>query len=127
MIGGPMRHMRQAREEKAQDTGQTLRRLAVYFRSYRLPLVGVAILIVLDTLLQLAGPYLIGRAIDEFIGAGDKAGLMVTMLLLLAVYLAAWATRYGEFYGMIIIGNKVGVGANTIRASSWRRRSRPGS
>jgi ABC-type multidrug transport system fused ATPase/permease subunit len=29
------------------------------------------------------------------------------MLLLLGVYLGAWATRYGEFYGMIIIGNQV--------------------
>jgi ABC-type multidrug transport system fused ATPase/permease subunit len=99
--------MRQTREEKAQDTGQTLRRLAVYFRPYWLPLVGVAVLIVLDTLLQLAGPFLIGRAIDEFIGTADKAGLTVTMLLLLAVYLGAWATRYGEFYGMTVVGNKV--------------------
>jgi ABC-type multidrug transport system fused ATPase/permease subunit len=29
------------------------------------------------------------------------------MLLLLGVYLGAWATRYGQFYGMIIIGNRV--------------------
>jgi ABC-type multidrug transport system fused ATPase/permease subunit len=55
----------------------------------------------------LAAPYLIGRAVDQFIVAGDRAGLTYTMLLLLAVYLGAWATRYGSFYGMIIIGNKV--------------------
>jgi ABC-type multidrug transport system fused ATPase/permease subunit len=107
MIGGGPMHRMGVREEKAQDTGQTLRRLAVYLKAYRLGLVGVGVLIILDTLLQLAGPYLIGRAVDEFIVGGDKAGLAVTMLMLLAVYVGAWVTRYGEFYGMIIIGNKV--------------------
>jgi len=107
MIGGPMRHMRNVREEKAQDTGETLRRLAVYLKPYRLGLLGVGLLIIMDTLLQLAGPYLIGRAVDQFIVAGDRAGLAVTMLMLLAAYLGAWATRYSEFFGMILIGNKV--------------------
>jgi ATP-binding cassette subfamily B protein/subfamily B ATP-binding cassette protein MsbA len=99
--------MRDTRDEKAQDTGQTLRRLAVYFKPYRLGLLGVGVLLILDTLLQVAGPYLIGRAVDEFIIGGDARGLTMTMLLLLGVYVGAWATRYGEFYGMIIIGNKV--------------------
>ncbi|MFC2030689.1 ABC transporter ATP-binding protein [Chloroflexota bacterium] len=107
MMGGPMHGMANTRDEKAQDSGETLRRLAVYFKPYKLPLLGVGVLIVLDTLLQLAGPYLIGRAIDEFITAGDPRGLTISMLLLLAVYLGAWATRYGSFYSMIIIGNKV--------------------
>ena len=105
--GGPMHRMRNARDEKGHDTGQALRRLAAYFEPYRLPLLGVAVLLIADTLLQLAGPYLIGRAIDQFITAGDRAGLTVTMLLLLAVYLGGWGTRYGEFYGMIVVGNKV--------------------
>jgi ATP-binding cassette subfamily B multidrug efflux pump len=107
MGGGPMHRMASTQEEKAHDTGETLRRLAAYFKPFRLQLLGVAILIILDTLLQLAGPYLIGRAIDQFISAGDRMGLTMNMLLLLAVYLGAWATRYAEFYAMIIIGNKV--------------------
>ena len=107
MMGGPMHRMANTRDEKAQDSGETLRRLAVYFKPFKLPLLGVAVLIIVDTLLQLAGPYLIGRAIDEFIAAGDPRGLTISMLLLLAVYLGAWVTRYGSFYSMIIIGNKV--------------------
>jgi ABC-type multidrug transport system fused ATPase/permease subunit len=107
MGGGPMRHMRDTRDEKAEDTGKTLRRLAVYLKPHWLGLAGVGVLLILDTLLQLAGPYLIGRAVDEFIIQGDVGGLTVTMLLLLGVYVGAWATRYGEFYGMIVIGNKV--------------------
>ncbi|MFC2026320.1 ABC transporter ATP-binding protein [Chloroflexota bacterium] len=107
MLHGPMRHLRDGREEKAQDTGDTLRRLSVYLKPYWLGLLGVFVLLILDTLFQLAGPFLIGRAVDKYIIAGDRAGLTQNMLLLLGVYLGAWATRYGEFYGMIVIGNKV--------------------
>jgi ATP-binding cassette subfamily B protein/subfamily B ATP-binding cassette protein MsbA len=102
-----MRHMQSTEEEKARDTGRTVGRLGTYLKPYWLPLVGVAALIIVDTLLQLAGPFLIGVAIDQFIAAGDRQGLTLTMLMLLGVYLGAWATRYGEFSSMIIIGNKV--------------------
>ena len=105
--GGPMHGMASTREEKAQDSRQVLQRLAPYFKPYWLPLLGVALLLVVGTLLQLAAPYLIGLAIDQFIVEGDRPGLTRTMLLLLAVYLGSWATNYGQFYGMIVVGNKV--------------------
>jgi len=105
--GGPMHGLRNTREEKAHDTGQTLRRLSGYLKPYWPVLLGVAGLLVTGTLLQLAAPYLIGRAIDEFIGAGDRAGLAVMILLLLGAYLGSWAATYGQFYLMAIAGNKV--------------------
>jgi ATP-binding cassette subfamily B multidrug efflux pump len=105
--GGHMRHMRDAREEKAHDTGKTMRRLGGYLKPHWLPLLGVAGLLVVGTLLQLAAPYLIGRAIDEFIAARDPHGLGAMMLLLLGAYLGSWATSYGQFYLMTVVGNKV--------------------
>jgi ABC-type multidrug transport system fused ATPase/permease subunit len=99
--------MRAAREDKAQATGETLKRLVAYLKPYWLVLTIVGFLLILDTLLQLAGPYLIGRAVDEFIIAANRDGLTTTMLMLLAVYVGAWAVSYGEFYGMVIVGNKV--------------------
>jgi ABC-type multidrug transport system fused ATPase/permease subunit len=107
MFGGPMHAMRNTEEEKARDTRGTLRRLVVYFKPYKLPLLVVGILLIVEVLLSLAAPYLIGLAVDNFIVAGDWRGLSVTMLVLLATYLGAWAARYGEFRSMIIIGNKV--------------------
>jgi ATP-binding cassette subfamily B multidrug efflux pump len=107
MFGGPMHRMRNISEEKAHDTGQTLRRLGGYLKPHWLPLLGVAGLLILGTLVQLAAPYLIGRAIDEFIGAGDRHGLAAMMLLLLGAYVGSWATTYGQFYLMTVIGNKV--------------------
>jgi ATP-binding cassette subfamily B protein len=58
---------------KSTNAGLTLRRLGGYFRPYTRILWGVAFLIVLTTLLQLAPPYLIGQAIDCFI-APDFGG-----------------------------------------------------
>jgi ATP-binding cassette subfamily B protein/subfamily B ATP-binding cassette protein MsbA len=99
--------MRDGREEKAHDTGKTLRRLSIYLKPYWLQLSIVAVLLILGTLLQLAAPYLIGRAVDEFIVASDREGLAMTMLLLLGTYVGSWATTYGQFYTMTIVGNKV--------------------
>jgi ATP-binding cassette subfamily B multidrug efflux pump len=105
--GGHMHQMRNVREEKPHDTGKTLKRLAGYLKPYSLSLVIVGGLLVAGTLLQLAAPYLIGRAIDEFITAADRNGLATVMLLLLATYVGSWATSYGQFYMMTLVGNKV--------------------
>jgi len=94
-------------EGKARDTRGTLRRLTGYLRPFWLPLALVAVLVLIGTLLQLAGPYLIGRAIDAFIEKGDRAGLMTTMLLLLGVYVSSWGASYGQFYTMTVVGQRV--------------------
>jgi len=107
MFGGPMHHARDTREEKAHDAGGAVRRLLAYFRPHRLALAAVGLMLVVGTLLQLAAPYLIGRAVDEFIVAGDRRGLAMTMLLLLGTYIGAWAMTYGQFYTMTVVGNKL--------------------
>jgi hypothetical protein len=74
-----------------------------------LPLLGVAVLIVVGTLLQLRLlTSLVGRS-TNLIAAGDRRGLTVTMLLLLGAYVGGWATSYGEFYTMAIVGNRAAV------------------
>jgi ATP-binding cassette, subfamily B, multidrug efflux pump len=118
MFGGPIHRARETRDERAHDAGQAVRRMAVYFRPHRLTLVGVGVLLVVGTLLQLAAPYLIGRAVDEFIVAGDRSGLAATMALLLGTYLGSWATTYGQFYTMTVVGNKVLL---RLRAQIFRR------
>ncbi|MEA3339459.1 MAG: ABC transporter ATP-binding protein [Chloroflexota bacterium] len=124
MFGG--RHMRGLTQEtsKPLDVGQTLRRLSAYFRPFWRLLALVGVLIVASTLLQLASPYLIGVAVDQFIApseqprpdwltwllAGDvgrKTGLTATMLLLLGSYLLNWAATAGQFYLMTVAGQRV--------------------
>ncbi|MCC6190877.1 MAG: ABC transporter ATP-binding protein [Anaerolineales bacterium] len=73
--------------EKAQDSRRALRRLAVYLRPFRSALALVIALVLVYTGLGLAGPYLIGVAIDRFIAGEDAAGLLRVAGLMLVAYL----------------------------------------
>ncbi len=94
---GPGRHGA-ARIEKAKDVRGTLRRLVAYLRPYRVAIAIVFVLVVISSLLDLAGPYLIGVAIDRFIAAGDRAGLLRVTLLLLGSYAGIWLTQVTQGY-----------------------------
>lgn len=72
--------------EKAKDSRGALRRLLSYLTEYKIHLIAVAVLTVVSTLLSLAGPYLIGIAIDRYIMIGDLAGLIRISLLLTGTY-----------------------------------------
>jgi ATP-binding cassette subfamily B protein len=74
--------------EKARNPRRALVRLAPYMGYYKLALGIVLVMVVIYTLLGLLGPYLMGRAIDQFIGGKDPAGLANIALLMLGVYLA---------------------------------------
>jgi ATP-binding cassette, subfamily B, multidrug efflux pump len=97
--GGPGAHL-MAEKQRAKDTRGTLRRLWGYLRVYRLRLVVAAVLVVLTTGLNLAGPYLLGRAIDDYIIPGDIPGLMRIIALMIAVYIALSALTWLQGYVM---------------------------
>ncbi|MGI8911507.1 MAG: ABC transporter ATP-binding protein [Rubrobacteraceae bacterium] len=72
------------------------------------------VLVVLGGVSQASGPWLIGRAIDQYILQGDAAGLSRTMLWLLGVYLLGTFASRGQVYG-------VGSVAQRLLASMRRR------
>lgn len=94
--------------EAARDTRSTLVRLLTYLRPFWRQLAGVAVLVVFTTLLRLAGPILLGRGIDTYIGAGDEAGLLRTALLMLAVYVGAGVSAV--ITGVLMVG----IGQNFV-------------
>jgi len=58
--------------------------------------VGVLLLVVVSSVLDLLGPFLIGVAIDKFIVAGDVGGLLRIALLMLGAYLLSWLTQIAQ-------------------------------
>ncbi|MYI41648.1 MAG: ABC transporter ATP-binding protein, partial [Chloroflexi bacterium] len=68
--------------EKAKDRRGTLRRLADYLQPYHGRLLLVAGLVVVATALGLAGPALLGRAIDAYVLHGDVEGLALMVALM---------------------------------------------
>jgi ATP-binding cassette subfamily B protein len=58
------------------------------------------------TLLRLAGPILLGVAIDDYIIAGDVDGLARTAILMLAVYLGAGLAGIAQGLIMVTVGQR---------------------
>ena len=73
--------------EKAQNPRRAITRLAAYLSPYKWALGLVLLFVLVYTLLGLVGPYLMGVAIDKFIGGKDTAGLVLTAGEMLAAYL----------------------------------------
>ncbi len=86
MVRGP--HGRPTRIEKARDPRRALLRLLPYLWPYRAALAAVLALVLASTVLGLIGPYLMGRAIDDFIAAKDPAGLGRIAFWMLVVLLS---------------------------------------
>jgi ATP-binding cassette subfamily B protein len=85
MLGrGPMQP---GKIEKARDSRRALARLAAYLSPYKYALVLVLVFVLIYILLGLIEPYLIGRAIDQYISTKQLDGLSTLALLLLTVYI----------------------------------------
>lgn len=67
----------------------------------------VLVLVVLGAGSQALGPYLIGRSIDGAIGDGNRRALLLTMLVLLAVYAVGAAAQRGQTYRVGSVGQSV--------------------
>ncbi|GMX64039.1 ABC transporter ATP-binding protein [Paenibacillus elgii] len=85
---------------RAKNTRAAIRRLWGYLKRQRAALAGVIALVLLGLALSLAGPYLIGTAIDRYIALRDPNGLMRLCALLLAVYIGGSAVSWLQTYVM---------------------------
>ena len=95
--------------ENAENIRGTVARLAAYLRPYASRLTIVAFLVVLGTLLSLAAPILLGKAIDLYIVPRDMVGLGRLALVLLAVYLLS--SLASAVYGILMVS----IAQNLIR------------
>lgn len=99
MGGGPGRGM-MMHKARAKNTKGTLRRLWNYLRRQRLGLIAIVVLTLCSTCLTLAGPYLIGVAIDQYIIPQNYSGLLWLCLSLLGVYVLSSAMSWIQLYVM---------------------------
>jgi len=88
--------------ESAGNTKSTMRRLFGYALPYKWSLIAVSLLVVVSTLAALAGPILLGIAIDQYIIPGDVPGLLRITIIMLVVYVVAWLASMG--HGVIMVG-----------------------
>lgn len=84
--------------QKSKNTKAVLLRLWGYIRRQKWVLVGTAILVVITSIVQLLGPYLMSLAIDSYIATGNLPGLARLLGLMIATYvlgsLGTWLQTY---------------------------------
>ena len=85
-------------EEKAANQGAVVMRLVRLLRPYLATVAFAMVLVIITAGAQGGGPFLIGRAVDLYISAGDVQGLGLTMLAYAGLMVVAMiATRYQIF------------------------------
>jgi ATP-binding cassette subfamily B multidrug efflux pump len=82
--------------ERAKDSRGTLRRLLGYMRPYRWAIASVFGLATFSTATALAGPYLMGLAIDKIVARETMAAVLRVVTLMLGTYAITWIADTGQ-------------------------------
>lgn len=91
---------------KAYDA-RLMKRLLKYLKPYLWAVVAAVVLLLMVSLLQVAIPYLIQIAIDDYIKPGDLSGLNFIILVFLAVLIGGGLTRFLQTYLTVWLGQQV--------------------
>ena len=95
--GPPWRHL-MGEKDRAKNRRGTVLRIWGYLQHQRWALVWTILLVVISSGLNLMIPYLMGRAIDEYILKNDLPGLARTALLMAGVAVALSLTNWLQVY-----------------------------
>jgi ATP-binding cassette subfamily B multidrug efflux pump len=95
--------------ERAKDRRRTILRLWSYLQRQKVALIATTLMVVVTTGLTLLGPYLLGKAIDDYMLPGDLPGLARICLLMLGAYAASSLFTWLQAYVM------AGASQRTVR------------
>jgi ATP-binding cassette subfamily B protein len=84
-----------------------LRRLAGFLRPYAWRLAASILLLMAVSVLQLAGPYLVKIAVDNYIVPGRTQGFEYIVLVYAAILLVTFILQYTQFYTMQSCGHRI--------------------
>ena len=73
--------------QKPKNLGRTLLRIGSYLKDDKRSFLLVIVSVLLNSLLSIVGPVIVGLAIDDYITPGDYRGLLLISLGLLAIYI----------------------------------------
>ena len=94
-------------DEQGSIRWAVVRRFWPYLAHYRVITAVSLLCMLLYTGLNVANPFLIGVAIDNFIQRGDLGGLTAISLVLLAVNVAMWQAQYWQVWTMSWVGEQM--------------------
>ncbi len=84
-----------------------IKRFGPYLARYRAATIASIILMVIYTALNVANPFLIGVAIDNFISVNNLGGLAIAGVGLVVLNIAMWLAQYWQVWSMSWVGEQV--------------------
>ena len=92
---------KRSNKNKADNMGQTLKRIWQFMRGERKRLYFIISLVVVTSLLSIVGPFLVGRIVDYYFIPREFDGLFRILMILLASYVLLSATTFIQAYLMV--------------------------
>lgn len=102
----PLENIAIDNKKKAKNMGNTLKRLWDYLTVEKGKLFLVILMVTLSSGLSLLGPFMVGRAIDDYIVTGQAGGLGMLLVGLMIVYLFHSLSIFLQNYWMIGIAQR---------------------
>ncbi|HLQ71152.1 MAG TPA: multidrug ABC transporter ATP-binding protein, partial [Bacillota bacterium] len=97
----PLEGIRKRKYDKAQNTWGTTKRIWSYLAREKVKLSLVILMVIISSAMALAGPYLVGVAIDKFIVTKEVSGLGLLLIGLIIVYLFHSTAIFMQNFWMI--------------------------
>ncbi len=106
--------------QKPKELGRTVGRLVGYLTRSKLPLLAVLLFLLISVCTNLGGSYMMRGIINNFIYSGctDFAGLGLSILKLVGVYLVGCLATYGQSAAMVRMAQR---GVNRLRKDLFDR------
>jgi ATP-binding cassette subfamily B protein/subfamily B ATP-binding cassette protein MsbA len=102
-----MQRIARTSDERAENRSEVVFRLIRYLKPYWFPVLGALIFTLVNAATQGLAPFLVGRAIDEFIAQDDLGWLTQIAILLVVVYIVGMFSMRFQTYLMASSGQRV--------------------
>ncbi|MUV36495.1 putative ABC transporter ATP-binding protein YfiC [Lentibacillus sp. JNUCC-1] len=104
----PLEHIRRDKQDKANNAWATIKRVWSYLAREKMRLTLVILMVVASSALVLAGPFMVGVAVDKYIENRETSGLGLLLVWLIVIYLGHSVSVFLQNYWM------VGIAQNTV-------------
>jgi ATP-binding cassette, subfamily B, multidrug efflux pump len=104
---GHFRRIAEASEDKPKNNTQVIKRMVGMLADHKLTVVFILLATIAAGATQGLGPYLIGRAVDQFISKGDGAGLAINVFILIGVYVVGMVAMRFQAYLTSKMGQQI--------------------
>ncbi|GGK04950.1 putative ABC transporter ATP-binding protein YfiC [Lentibacillus kapialis] len=94
--------------DRARNTSGTVKRIWAYLAREKGMLLSVILMVIISSAMSLAGPFMVGKAVDDFIVTKEPSGLGMLLVWLLLIYVLHSLSVFLQNYWM------VGIAQNTV-------------